>query len=108
MLRDFFKDNPNSTREDALSALKDKGFDANKIKSYIWRDKQRGFYMEEDGFITFLDPVDVQADIDENNEWKRDVRREGVEQLLAANRTETSSEQIRKNLKTINQVLMEI
>lgn len=108
-LREFFRDNPNSTREDALLALKSDGFDANTIKGYVWRDKKRGFYREDDdGYITYIDQYDQQTEIDGTNEWKRDVRIEGVEQLLAANRTETSSEQIRKNLKTINQILMEI
>ncbi|MGQ9412178.1 hypothetical protein [Streptococcus pluranimalium] len=108
-LREFFRDNPNSTREDALLALKSDGFDANIIKGYIYRDKKRGFYREDDdGYITYIDQYDQQTEIDETNEWKRDIRRELVEQLMAANRLETSSEQIRMNSKVINQLLGEI
>lgn len=108
-LREFFRDNPNSTREDALLALKLDGFDANIIKGYIYRDKKRGFYREDDdGYITYIDQYDQQTEIDETNEWKREIRRELVEQLMAANRLETSSEQIRMNSKVINQLLGEI
>ncbi|MFW5458158.1 hypothetical protein [Streptococcus hyovaginalis] len=108
-LREYFRDNPNSTKEDALLALKSDGFDANMIKGYVWRDKKRGFYKEDnDGYITYIDQFDLQAEIDETNEWKRDIRRELVEQLMAANRLETNSEQIRMNSKVINQLLGEI
>lgn len=45
---------------------------------------------------------------EELTEWKRDVRKDLVEQLLQANANETDSNQIRLNAKTINQLLVEI
>lgn len=41
-------------------------------------------------------------------EWKNEIRRELVEQLLEANRRETASDQIRLNAKEINKLLNEV
>ena len=41
-------------------------------------------------------------------EWKNEVRRELINQLLEANRRETASDQIRLNAKEINKLLNEV
>lgn len=103
IMRDYFKENPTATQKDAVDSL---GFPENTIKQYIWRDMKRGYCIKnEDGCVIYTDIDDELSFI---NEWKSEIRRELVEQLLTANRHETSSEQIRMNAKTINQILGEI
>lgn len=103
IMRDFFKENPESTQQQASESL---GFTENTVKQYIWRDVKRGYCIkDEEGRVTYLN---IEDELSLINEWKSEIRRELIEQLLSANRHETSSEQIRMNAKTINQILGEI
>lgn len=108
MLREFFKNNSPATQGEALEALKDKGFDSSIIKTYICRGKKCGYYSIEDGYITYIDPDEVQEKINIVNEWKREIRTEWVETLTVAGKNTNDLELLRKMAKTVHQLLGEI
>lgn len=109
VVRDFFKQNPEATVNDAVEALANEKITKRDIGICLKRDVDRGWAVKlEDGTYQYLDLQAEKSNAREIQEWKQDIRKQLVEQLMAANNIETDSNQIRLNAKAINQLLLEI
>ncbi|WP_261368810.1 hypothetical protein, partial [Streptococcus agalactiae] len=104
-IRRFYYENPNSKLADSYQALKEYDISESHIKVTLSRDRKNGVCDTNYDYTQYFESTKAKEEL---TEWKRDVRKDLVEQLLQANANETDSNQIRLNAKTINQLLVEI
>ena len=104
-IRKYYKDNPLASVEEAAETT---GIDKKSIRVYITRDVKAGRCVKSNNGIDYSDFFQEAEERNSLIEWKNDIRRELVDQILEANRRETASDQIRKNIKVINKLLNEV
>lgn len=79
------------------------------VRASISKDKKAGRCIRKaDKTFDYSAYFASAQEIDELKEWKNDIRRQLIDQLLEANRRETASDQIRLNAKEINKLLNEV
>lgn len=104
-IRRFFYENPDASRKEAVEALKEFGVEENHVKVTLWKDVKSGICTSDHDYTQYFELTKAKEEL---SSWKREVRKDLVEQLLQANEHETDSNQIRLNAKTINQLLSDI
>lgn len=104
-IRRFFYENSKTNKKEAVEALKEFGIEENHIKVTLWKDVKSGICTTDYDYTQYFESTRAKEEL---FNWKRDVRKDLVEQLLQANEHENDSNQIRLNAKTINQLLGEI
>ena len=104
-IRKYYKDNPLASVEEAAEAT---GIDKKSIRVYVAKDVKAGRCVKSNNGIDYSDFFQEAEERNSLIEWKNDVRRELIDQILEANRRETASDQIRKNIKVINKLLNEV
>lgn len=114
-IRAFFRDNPDKSQKDAYQELKKYGVTENNIYKIANRDgksdKCTKVYLSEKDNLWTLDYshyFSVQEGVEEEREWKREVRKELIEQLISINKTEQDSERMRATAKVIDQLLEKV
>ena len=104
-IRKYYRDNPLASVEEAAEAT---GIDKKSIRVYVAKDVKAGRCVKSNNGIDYSDFFQEAEERNSLIEWKNDVRRELIDQILEANRRETASDQIRKNIKVINKLLNEV
>ena len=104
-IRKYYRDNPLASVEEVAEAT---GIAKEKIRAYISKDVKAGRCIRTENGIDYSSFFYEQEERSSLIEWKNEIRRELVEQLLEANRRETASDQIRLNAKEINKLLNEV
>lgn len=111
IVRDYFRHNPNATIQEATTALVET-VPKRTIQIVLCKDFKAGRavkVMTGDTYgADYSSYFQKQDEIDEANDWKKEVRRELIEHLLEVNRLEKDSLQVRTNAKTINSLLEKI
>jgi len=104
-IRKYYRDNPLASAEEVAEAT---GIAKEKIRAYISKDVKAGRCIRTENGIDYSSFFYEEEERSSLIEWKNEIRRELVEQLLEANRRETASDQIRLNAKEINKLLNEV
>lgn len=104
-VRKYYRDNPLASVEEAAEVT---GITKENIRAYIAKDVKAGRCIRSDNGIDYSSFFYEEEERSSLIEWKNDVRRELIDQLLEANRRETASDQIRLNAKEINKLLNEV
>lgn len=104
-IRKYYRDNPLASVEEVAEAT---GIAKEKIRAYISKDVKARRCIRSDNGIDYSSFFYEEEERSSLVEWKNDVRRELINQLLEANRRETASDQIRLNAKEINKLLNEV
>lgn len=114
-IREFFYVNPDKSQKDAYQELQQYGITENNIYQMANRDSKsdkcsKVFLNKKDNLWTldYSHYFSVQQDVEEEREWKRDVRKELIEQLISINKTEKDSERMRATTKLIDQLLEKV
>lgn len=104
-IRKYYRDNPLASVEEVAEATR---IAKEKIRAYISKDVKAGRCIRSDNGIDYSSFFYEEEERSNLLEWKNEVRRELINQLLEANRRETASDQIRLNAKEINKLLNEV
>ncbi len=104
-IRKYYRYNPLASVEEVAEAT---GIAKEKIRAYISKDVKAGRCIRSDDGIDYSSFFYEEEERSNLLEWKNEVRRELINQLLEANRRETASDQIRLNAKEINKLLNEV
>ncbi len=104
-IRKYYRDNPLASVEETAEAT---GIAKEKIRAYIAKDVKAGRCIRTGNGIDYSNFFYEEEERSSLIEWKNEIRRELIEQLLEANRRETASDQIRLNAKEINKLLNEV
>lgn len=104
-IRKYYRDNPLASVEEVADVT---GIAKEKIRAYISKDVKAGRCIRTKNGIDYSSFFYEEEERSSLIEWKNDVRRELIDQLLEANRRETASDQIRLNAKEINKLLNEV
>ncbi len=104
-IRKYYRDNPLASVEKVAEAT---GIAKEKIRAYISKDVKAGRCIRTENGIDYSNFFYEEEERSSLIEWKNEVRRELIDQLLEANRRETASDQIRLNAKEINKLLNEV
>ena len=104
-IRKYYRDKPLASVEEVAEAT---GIAKEKIRAYISKDVKAGRCVRSDNGIDYSNFFYEEEERSSLIEWKNEIRRELIEQLLEANRRETASDQIRLNAKEINKLLNEV
>lgn len=104
-IRKYYRDNPLASVEEVAEAT---GITKENVRAYISKDVKAGRCIRSDNGIDYSSFFYEEEERSGLIEWKNDVRRELIDQLLEANRRETASDQIRLNAKEINKLLNEV
>ena len=104
-IRKYYRDNPLASVEEAAEVT---GITKENIRSYIAKDIKAGRCIRTENGIDYSSFFYEEEERSSLIEWKNEVRRELIDQLLEANRRETASDQIRLNAKEINKLLNEV
>lgn len=104
-IRKYYRDNPLASVEEVAETT---GIAKEKIRAYVSKDVKAGRCIRTENGIDYSNFFYEEEERSSLIEWKNDVRRELIEQLLEANRRETASDQIRLNAKEINKLLNEV
>lgn len=105
-LREFYRDNPNASRDEAAEAL---GISKAVVKANISRDVKQGkaVYIENNGvdYSHYFNTNTAKKDLMDS---KNSIRWEMVDLLLEAMRKETDGDKIWKLSKELDRLLKEI
>lgn len=104
-IRKYYRDNPLASVEEVAEAT---GIAKENVRAYISKDVKAGRCIRSDNGIDYSSFFYEEEERSSLIEWKNEVRRELIDQLLEANRRETASDQIRLNAKEINKLLNEV
>lgn len=104
-IRKYYRDNPLASVEEVAEATR---IAKEKIRAYISKDVKARRCIRSDNGIDYSSFFYEEEERSNLLEWKKEVRRELINQLLEANRRETASDQIRLNAKEINKLLNEV
>lgn len=104
-IRKYYKDNPLASVEEVAETT---GITKENIRAYIAKDVKAGRCIKTENGIDYSIFFYEKEKRSSLIEWKNEIRRELIEQLLEANRRETASDQIRLNAKEINKLLNEV
>ncbi|VTS50497.1 phage protein [Streptococcus anginosus] len=106
MIRKVLHENPTLTTDEVAETV---GTTPQRVRAYIAKDIKAGRCVRNaDKTIDYSIYFTTEEEINELNEWKNEIRKQLIEQLLEANRRETASDQIRLNAKEINKLLNEV
>lgn len=104
-IRKYYRDNPLASVEEVAETT---GIAKEKIRAYVSKDVKAGRCIRTENGIDYSNFFYEEEERSSLIEWKNEVRRELIDQLLEANRRETASDQIRLNAKEINKLLNEV
>ena len=104
-IRKYYRDNPLASVEEVAETT---GIAKEKIRAYISKDVTAGRCIRTENGINYSNFFYEKEERSSLIEWKNEVRRELIDQLLEANHRETASDQIRLNAKEINKLLNEV
>lgn len=104
-IRKYYRDNPSASVKEVVEAT---GIADGKVRAYISKDVKAGRCIRTKKGIDYSSFFYEEEERSNLLEWKNEVRRELIDQLLEANRRETASDQIRLNAKEINKLLNEV